>query len=224
MRTSFTPEELDRLLNQTIYSWDVSSLLSGVVDFLEFSEGNLSWQRRRDLRRAENEAAALDFEPQDAHLLPRARDQIIEGAKYRFDFGLSQSVRYAGLVAYVTCVEWCSRLFTARLAQSLPKRPNGKNDAVHVLENLNERVGQRFMHEIEIFRQIVSVRNCVVHSSGLVKGDKHEVEVRKTLTTVPGFCISKEGFLGDSVYIEEGTIEGLALPITHKCFNLYPAA
>lgn len=219
MSRSFTQEELDRLLNQTIYSWDVSSLLRGVADFLEFSEGNLYWQRRRELKKAEEDAASLKFEPQDAYLLPQARAQIIEGAEYRFDFALSQSVRYAGLVAYVTCVEWCSRLFSARLSISLPKRPNGKNEAVHVFEHLNECVGQRFTSEIEEFKEVVTIRNCVVHSAGLVKGDKHEGELRRVLSTVPGFGISTEGFLGDSVHIKKGTVQAL----THHALGWLPS-
>jgi antitoxin HigA-1 len=38
-----------------------------------------------------------------------ARVQIVESAELRFDIGLSQSVRYGGIVAYVTSVEWCMK-------------------------------------------------------------------------------------------------------------------
>ncbi|QQX89271.1 hypothetical protein JJQ59_37615 (plasmid) [Cupriavidus necator] len=48
-----TPEQLQRLLDEPIDSWDVCNLLSGTVDFLEFSESNLAWQRRRELQRAQ---------------------------------------------------------------------------------------------------------------------------------------------------------------------------
>jgi len=34
-------EQLDKLLNQPIYLWDVRMLQSGIVDFLEVSERNL---------------------------------------------------------------------------------------------------------------------------------------------------------------------------------------
>lgn len=102
-----TSEQLQRLLDEPIYSWDVCNLLSGTVDFLAFSESNLVWQRRRELQRARERANALEFEPEDGHLLPQAREQIIESAELRFDIGLSQSVRYAGLISFVTAVEWC---------------------------------------------------------------------------------------------------------------------
>ena len=155
-------------------------------------------------------AASLEFEPQDAHLLAQARAEILEGAEYRFDFGLSQSVRYVGLVAYVTCVEWGARVFMARLAQPLPKKPVGKNESVHTLEHLNKNVAGRLAREIETYRQVVFIRNYVVHSAGLVKGDKHEVEIREALNSIAGFGVSTEGFLGESIHIEEGAVERLA--------------
>ncbi len=135
-----TPDELQKLLAQPIYSLDVVTLLSGLVDFLEFSESNLAWQRQREIYRARQEAEALDFGPDDAHLLPRARQHLIESAELRFDVGLSQSVRYAGVVAYVTAIEWCMRLFAERLASPLPRKPRGKNQAVHTLKYLNTRI------------------------------------------------------------------------------------
>jgi len=205
-----TPEEIDRLLNEPIYSWDVSSLLSGIVDFLAFSERNLSWQRRREVRRAQQEAADLEIEPEDAYFLSQARAQIIESAKLRFDIGLSQSVRYAGLVAFVTSIEWCSRIFAALLSTPMPKRPNGKNEVVHVFEHLNGKVGGRLTGEVDTFRQVVIIRNCVVHSAGLVKNDKYETELRQAIASVKGFGLSTEGFVGETVHIDEGAIDALA--------------
>lgn len=206
----WTQEQLDRLLNEPMYSWDVSSLLGGIVDFLEFSEGNLSWQRRREVRRAEKEADSLEFKPEDSYFLPQARDQIVESAKYRFDVGLSQRVRHAGLVAYVTSVEWCSRLFETRLKSALPKKPNRMNLAVHILQHIDSKVGHRLAGEIETFRQAVVIRNCVVHSAGVVKGDKREAEIRQAIALVSGFRLSTEAFLGESVHVDEGAIEALA--------------
>jgi hypothetical protein len=206
----FTPEQIDRLLNEPIYSWDVSSLLAGIVDFLEFSEGNITWQREREVRRAKQEAEGLEFEPQDAHLLPQAREQIIESAELRFDIGLSQSVRYAGLVTYVTAIEWCAKLFASRLFASLPRKPNRKNEAVHVLEYLNNKVAHRLTREVDVLRQIVFIRNCTVHAAGLVKGDKHETEIRQAVAAVPGFGLSTAGFMGETIHITGGTIERLA--------------
>lgn len=204
-----TPQDVERLLNQTIYSWDVTSLLGGIVDFLEFSEQNISRQRAREVQRAKEEAKALEFEPEDALFLLQARDQIVESAEYRFDIALSQSVRYAGLLAYVTSVEWCSKLFGARLAVPL-RIPPRKNGAIHVLEHLNQAVGQRITSEVETFRQVMLVRNCVAHSAGLVKGTQREADTRQAIATLQGFGLSGTNFIGESVHIETGAIEALA--------------
>ncbi len=205
-----TAEQVDRLLNSTIYSWDVSSLLSGIVDFLEFSESNVAWQREREVRRARKEADELDFGPMDAHLLPQAQVQIVESAEYRFDIGLAQSVRYSGLVAYVTAVEWCAKLFASRASTPVPKSPKGTNEAVHILRSLDAKTEGGFEQQINVFERVVFVRNCVVHAAGLIRGDKHEVELRAAISAVPSFELSTAGFLGESVHISKGAIEALA--------------
>ncbi len=197
-------------LEQTIYSWDVSSLLGGIVDYLEFSEQNLSWQRQRERRRAEEEALSLEFDEEDAHLLPQARAQIVEGAEYRFDIGLSQSIRFGGLVAYVTSIEWCAKLFAGRMVLPVPKCPKGKNDAAHTLQHLVGKIGGKHDQDVAVFESVVHVRNCVVHSAGLVKGDRHESAVRAALSKISGFGISTEGFLGERAHIDAGAIERLA--------------
>lgn len=203
------PEDIERLLNQPIYSWDASSLLGSIVNFLEYSEANLSWQREREIRRARQEAADLEFEPEDAHLLAQVRDQIIESAEYRFDLGLSQSVRTAGLVAYVTTIEWCSKTFESRLDSPLPKRPEKTNEAVHILNHLNQRVKNRLAYQIETLRNIIFVRNCIIHSAGLLKGDKYESEIRSALSTLAGFETAVN-FIGESVHINRDAVDSLA--------------
>lgn len=175
------PEALQKLLDEPIYSWDVSTLLSGIVDFLEFSERNLNWQRRREIQRARQEAEELDFGPEYAHLLPEARRQLVESAELRFDIGLSQSVRYAGVVAYVTSIEWCMELFSARLSAPAPSRPRHKNEAVHILEHINTKLSYPRSVEAEMLEHIVFVRNCIAHAAGLVRVYKHESGVRKAV-------------------------------------------
>ena len=116
-----TPEDAERFLDLTIYSWDVTTLLHGIVDYLEFSERNLVWQRRREVVRATEEAKVLDIGPENARYLAQAQDDLIEGAKYRFDLSLSQNIRYSSLTSYVTAVEWCADRKSTRLNSSHPR-------------------------------------------------------------------------------------------------------
>ncbi len=205
-----TPNELQKLLEEPIYSWDVSTLLSGIVDFLEFSERNLNWQRRREIQRARQEAEELDFGPEDAHLLPEARRQLVESAELRFDIGLSQSVRYAGVAAYVTSIEWCMELFSARLSAPAPTKPGRKNKAVHILEHINTKLTHPRSAEAEMLENIVFVRNCIAHAAGLVCVYKHESGVRKAVADLSGFSISSAAGLGDRIHIAAGAVDAIA--------------
>lgn len=96
------------------------------------------------LREAEQEAAELDLGEEHEHFLAQAQDQIVEGAKMRFDLGLSQSVRRAGLVAFVSTMEWCALLLKKRMKAPCPKKPEKVNEAVHVLGYLSGLVGGQF--------------------------------------------------------------------------------
>ncbi len=204
------PDDLQRLLEEPIYSWDVSTLLSGIVDFLEFSERNLNWQRRREIERARQEAEELDFGPEDAHLLPNAHRQLVESAELRFDIGLSQSVRYAGVVAYVTSIEWCMTLFDGRLVEPAPGTPKGKNPAVHILEHINTKLPRPRSEEATMLKHVVFIRNCIAHTAGLVHVYRHESDIRKTVAALNGFSISNAAGLGDRLHIAAGAIDDVA--------------
>jgi hypothetical protein len=205
-----TDEQLARLLNSTIYSWDVSSRLSGIVDFLDFSERNLAWQREREVRRAEAEALDLEFDEENARFEAQARDQIVESAKLRFDIGLARNVRYAGLVAYVTAIEWCMDLFEGRLAVSAHRKPDGVNKAVHLFAHFSASAGGAWTEQVEGLRRVVYVRNCVVHNVGRVLNWKYEQSVREAIAALPGFAVSDAGFEGPSVDMAAGAVDALA--------------
>lgn len=207
---TLTPEQIGRLLNEPIYSWDVSGLLAGIVDFLDFSENNISWQREREVRRAREEADSLEFEEADQHLLPRAREQMIESAELRFDIGISQSVRYAGLTAFVVAIEWCMRLFSARLAVPAPPKPKGVNESVHILHHLRSRVQQDMSAQLQQLKHSIVVRNCVVHAAGVVPGYRHATDVRQALAALDGFSASDAGLLRETIHIKRGAVDILA--------------
>jgi hypothetical protein len=205
-----TPVQVERFLNEPLYSWDVRTILSGIVDFLDFSERNLAWQREREVRRAMQEANDLELEPEDEHLLPQTRSQIIEAAEWRFDIGLSQSVRRAGLVEYVSSIEWCAKLFAGRLVVAMPPKPSGVNEAVYTLQYLSAKVGNTFAPRIKTFQQLVTLRNCVVHAVGLLKHYRYETELRLAVSSLGGFSISTEGFMGEAVHIASGAVDSVA--------------
>ena len=209
-----TPEQIQRLLTEPLYSWDVSALLSGIVDYLAFSEQNLASQREQEVQRAREEADAMDaleFGPENADLVPQARKQIVESAELHFDIVLSQSVRYGGIVAYVTSVEWCMKLFAGRLVLPAPKKPERTNQAVHVLEHLNKLVAVPLSEQASKLQRIVTVRNCIVHAAGLLNEYKYgAAEVRTAITGLNGFSVSNAGWMGDTVHVAAGAVDQLA--------------
>lgn len=203
-------EELDKLLNQPIYLWDVRMLLAGIVDFLEVSERNLVQQREVALREAEQEAAELDLGEEHEHLIAQAQDQIVEGAKMRFDLGLSQSVRRAGLVAFVSTMEWCALLLKKRMKVPCPETPKRTNESVFVLSYLNGLVGGQFATEVEEFSHLVKVRNCVIHAVGLVDHYQYKAELPIAIGALAGVSLNDGGFMGEAVHIDADAIEAVA--------------
>lgn len=197
-------------LNQTFYGLDVMAMLNNVIDFLEFSEGNLAWQRRREVRRAEVDALSEEFSPEDLHLRGQYIIQTIEDAEYRFDVNLSQSIRYSGLTALTTTLEWCGAALMARLVGSAPKVPEGENKFVSFFSHLNSACGLGHEAHIANMRRLVHVRNCIVHSAGFLKGYKFEREVRETIKHLPGFSVNAENYLGESVEISNNALPQFA--------------
>lgn len=201
---------VDDILNQTFYGLDVMAMLNNVIDFLEFSEGNLAWQRRREVRRAEVEALAADFSAEDMHLRDQYIHQSIEGAEYRFDVNLSQSIRYSGLTALTTTLEWCGAALMARLVCAPPKVPDGENKFVNFFSYLNTKCGIGHEAHIANMRRLVHVRNCVVHSAGFLKGYKFEHEVRETIAHLPGFSVNTDNYLGESIQLSDSALPQFA--------------
>jgi len=185
-------------------------MLGGVIDFLEFSEGNLAWQRQREIRKAQQEGALVEFEPPDEHLAPSYRVHLIESAEYRFDIGLSQNIRYAGLVTFVTALELCAKAFSKRLTQSIEDAPTGENEHVYLFSCLNRLSSSGFDNYIDDLRRLVFARNCIVHAAGFIERYKFEKDIREAVQSLKGFTIWNEDYLGTSIRIEEGAVERYA--------------
>ncbi len=200
--------DLDDFLNQTFFSLDVRTMLGDVEDFLSFSESNLSWQKQRELRRAEQEAAEVKFVGEDARFEASYRDSLIENATYRFDVSLTQRVRYAALSALITTVEWCAVTLQRRATFEFPAKPKRKNLAVHILETLNIQTGlDDPSADILQVEALILVRNCVIHEAGLIEHHKHKDDLRSGLQILSGMQLSNKNFLGESVEIEVGALE-----------------
>ena len=207
---TITQSDLNLLLDQTYYGWDTKTMLGDVIGFLEFSEANLTWQKRRELLRAEHEGKNTEFRLEDQHLAASYRGQLIEAVEYGFDVSLAQRVRYSGLVAFVTTMEWCAKLFSKRLKHESPSVPAGHNKHVHLFSYLNIESSSQFEKQIDDLKKLVHVRNCVVHASGFVEGYEFEKEVRETLGSLDGFSTWSENFLGTNIKIEKNAIEKFA--------------
>lgn len=202
-------KELDpsSFLDQTFFGLDTLSMLGDVEDFIEFSESNIGWQKHRELRRAEQECIDTEFD--DPREEAQYRDQMLEGVKFRFEVCLTQRVRYAALVALITTIEWVLLALKKRTSFKFPKTPDGKSEAVHILSVFNSKAILSLEQEITAIEALIYVRNCIVHSAGLLAAYKHEGELRKTLTTLSGVKVSDLHFLGDSIEIESGFLEGV---------------
>jgi hypothetical protein len=206
---NFDPEEF---LNQPLelYSWQTTSMLGSVIDFLKWCEGNFLWQRHREIQTAKKEGAEFESMLPDEYEIAMHRNDLIREAKYQFEVRLAQSVRYAGLVAFVTALEWCAMDFRRRLPQKPPHEPSKENKHVHLLNWLNQSSSSGFDSHIDDLRRLVHVRNCVAHTAGFVDGYEYENELKESVKSLKGISIWDENDLGTSLCIEEGAVERYA--------------
>lgn len=199
--------DLTSLLEQTFFGLNTLSMLGDVEGFIEFSENNIELQKHRELRRTEQECSNPEFD--DPREEAQYRTQLLEGVKFRFEVSLTQRVRYAALVALITTIEWVLLALKKRASFKFPKTPNGKNEAVHILSVFNSRASLSLDNEISSLEALIYIRNCIVHAAGLLTSCKHEPELRQTLETLTGIKVSDLKFLGDSIEIETGFLEGV---------------
>ena len=201
-----TPLDVKAFLDQTFFGIDTLAMLGDIEDFIDFSEGNIEWQRRRELRRAERECDEEQFD--DPQFAAQYRDQTIDGVTFRFDVSLTQRVRYAALTSLITTIEWVLISLKNRAAIAVPNKPDGKNEAVHLLEVFNKAASLDLTSQIQLIETLVQVRNCIVHAAGLLASYKHGSELRQRLCAFPGIKISDINFLGDGIEIEHGHLQG----------------
>lgn len=213
-----TPIDIDAFLDQTFFGLDTQAMLGDVEDFINFSEANIDWQKKRELRRAEQECDEEEFD--DVHFAAQYRDQRLEGVKYRFEVSLTQRVRYAALMSLITTIEWVLLALEKRSSFSFPKKPDGKNEAVHILEVFDQKASLGLQPRADFLESLVQVRNCIVHAAGLLGSYRHEVELRKRLTSMSGVKVADINFLGDGIEIEPGFLQGILEEVKEWLPNL----
>lgn len=194
--------DLNALLNKKMFCLDVIGLLAGVEDFLELFEENIETQKAHEIRLAADTVILED----DALLQHQYRGHLLENANYRFDVSFSQRLRYAGLTALITTVDWCALGFQRRLTFPLPEKQSKKNATVRLLALLNEKAQLPYAGAIGEFEQLIHVRNCVVHAAGLLNSYEHKDSLRATIALLDGISVSDENFLGPSVAIDRSAI------------------
>lgn len=200
-----TPEQIHALLHEPIYSFDSLTLLSDVEDFLDFSEANIEWQAKRELRSVDVECDGIEFgDPLDT---VRYREHRIEGVQYRFNVNLSQRVRYSGLTAVITTIEWSLIALKGRASFQIPAKPKAKNEGVHLLGVFAAACEESLAPQIKELELLTQARNCVVHAAGLIESYDYAAELRTALKGYTGIKISTSNYLGEIIEIDAGLLQ-----------------
>ena len=190
--SEFDPE---KFLHEPIYGFDFQFMIGDVEDFLEFSETNIEWQYLREL-------LAINHREETEDLEPGYRDHLKTNAEHRFTVSLPLRVRYGALVAFTTSVEWAVGYIVGRLKGLLSQVPSGKNPTVHFLLELNKITGLGDLDLIHNYGALVNARNCIVHSSGLVKNYRFREELQRDISRLQGIHLGNWHFFGEHVCIE----------------------
>jgi hypothetical protein len=202
-----TVVDFDALMNQPLFGWDSLSLLGDVEDFLDFSEANIDWQLRREIRRVQAEHATLRLE--DPVTEAQYKAQELESVEYRFTVSLAQRVRYSGLTSLITSIEWSLLVLRDRASFNIPAKPPKVNLAVHLLGVYANAAGHNLQEEVQLLELLIQVRNCVVHSAGRIATYEYASDLRTRLLGFSGIKLSTANFLGEGVEIEAGFLQGV---------------
>ncbi|MFC3283056.1 hypothetical protein [Litchfieldella rifensis] len=198
---------IDEILNQTFFGLDTLTMLDDVEHFIKFAESNIAWQKHSQYCRTERECDKEEFD--DPSMEAQYRDQMLEDVVYRFDVGLTQRVRYAGLAALITTIEWCLLSLKKRATFPFPKKRDSTNETIHVLSVFNEKATLGLEAKIEHLEAVIQVRNCLVHAAGLLESFRYEQQLRARLLTLSGINASNTNFLGEIIEIKPGFLEGV---------------
>ncbi len=128
------------------------------------------------------------------------------------NISLTQRVRYSGLTAVITTIEWSLIVIKGQATFPVPdkpKTPKGRSEAVYLLEVFAKRCGQNLATDIKELQTLTQVRNCVVHSAGRIETYEFLNELRQALQGHVGIKLSNSNFLGESIEVAEGYLQSV---------------
>lgn len=213
--------DLEAFLDKTFFAIDTFFLLSDIEDFIDFSESNIGWQKRREIHRTEIACADHNFD--DPREVAQFRTQTMDGVLYRFEVSLTQRVRYAALVSLITTIEWVLLSLKGRSVLEYQKKPGGTSEAVYLLSQFGKASAVDLLDEIKVLETLVQVRNCIVHAAGLLGSYKHGQKLRERLTAYKGIRVSDINSLGDSIEIELNHLQCVVKDVKRWLPNLEDA-
>lgn len=189
-----------KFLEAPIEAFDFQFMIGDVKDLLEFSESNIDWQYRRELQAIAHREDVCDF--------PLGyRDHLEQNAEHRFKVSLPLRVRYGALLAFTTSVEWAVGLLNKYAVSPVPDFRDGANLTVKILREFAALACVDGAAVIDDFEALVQVRNCVVHSAGLVETYRHKHDLPAAVSRLDGITLANWHFFGDQVCIERGALE-----------------
>lgn len=180
--------------------WDFEFQFADLLDFLQFSESNIEYQRRTKIQSLKRLANLRNMNTDEY----RAELANIEG---RFDIYLSRSIRYSVLISFAATVEWISNFLKNHATEQIPNCPAGLNKSIHILNTLIDRAEFSHRHNLNTLEKIIKIRNCLVHAMGSVKNYQFGEEVKRLIETLSGFSISDSHFIEEIINIDKGAIE-----------------
>lgn len=209
-------KDYEKFINTPISVLDFTFMVSDLIDFLNFSESNISWQKRSEIQSIERRFERNEINDED-------RYHLIENVNYRFDVSLTLQLRYAALISLVTSVEWAVSVIALKITEKIPKEPREKNKTVFILEHINSLSGSSQDEEIRNFEDLVKVRNSIAHSSGIEKYAKYPQQLSEAVNRLCGFSLEEWNFLGVHVCILKDSIEKYANEIERSIIKIYIA-
>ena len=183
-----------------IYAFDFQFMIGDVKDFLESSESNIEWQHHRELQ-AISQQKALNADTSEYS------EHLEENTSHRFLVSLPLRVRYAAILAFTTSVEWSVKVLNIGALALVREKRKGTNETVNILRELMARTQMSAEPMLDDYEALIDVRNCIVHSAGILENYKFKDSLPSSVDRLQGFSLANWHFFGDQVCIERGALD-----------------
>lgn len=195
--SDFDPQ---KFLDTPIEAFDFQFMIGDVQDFLEFSESNIDWHYRRELQAIAHRKDFDDFPPGHRHHLE-------QNAEHRFKVSLPLRVRYGAVLAFTTSVEWAIGYLNKYAVSPVSDLRDGTNLTVKILQDFSAKASVDAEQVIDDYKALVQIRNCIVHSAGIVETCRFKNDLPAAVSQIGGITLANWHFFGDQVCIERGALE-----------------